>query len=113
MLEYAFEPYEAYTREYGGGRAQGRAFVVGMNPGPWGMVSSLAVMRYVSRELGRGLQRVHDAGGEGARELYRPRRRPRFEKMASKKRFKFFWGISNPSLTTHSETHPRFGDEVL
>lgn len=38
VLEYAWEPHEAYTRQYGGGRALGRALVVGMNPGPWGMV---------------------------------------------------------------------------
>ena len=46
VLEYAFEPYEAYTREYGGGRALGRALVVGMNPGPWGMVSRRCDMVY-------------------------------------------------------------------
>lgn len=40
VLEYASEPHEAYTRHFGGGRALGRALIVGMNPGPWGMVSS-------------------------------------------------------------------------
>lgn len=43
VLEYASDPHEAYTREYGGGRALGRAFIVGMNPGPWGMVSARGV----------------------------------------------------------------------
>lgn len=58
MLEYASEPNEAYTREYGGGRTLGRAFVVGMNPGPWGMASrgphgggGGAVLTGVVREL--------------------------------------------------------------
>lgn len=37
VLEYASDPHEAYTRKYGG-RTTGRALVVGMNPGPWGMV---------------------------------------------------------------------------
>eukprot|EP00752_Nemacystus_decipiens_P002395 g2260.t1 len=40
VLEYASETNEAYTQRYGGGRPLGRAFVVGMNPGPWGMVQT-------------------------------------------------------------------------
>ncbi|CAN0102837.1 unnamed protein product [Ectocarpus sp. 6 AP-2014] len=40
VLEYASETNEAYTQRYGGGRPFGRAFVVGMNPGPWGMVQT-------------------------------------------------------------------------
>lgn len=43
VLEYASETNEAYTRRFGGGRPLGRAFVVGMNPGPWGMVRVVVV----------------------------------------------------------------------
>lgn len=45
VLEYASETNETYTQRYGGGRPLGRAFVVGMNPGPWGMVSCSAPSR--------------------------------------------------------------------
>eukprot|EP00903_Cladosiphon_okamuranus_P014953 g13841.t1 len=40
VLEYASETNEAYIQRFGGGRPLGRAFVVGMNPGPWGMVQT-------------------------------------------------------------------------
>ncbi|CAM9721481.1 unnamed protein product [Choristocarpus tenellus] len=39
VLEYAWEPHEDFTRRYGG-RSLGRALLVGMNPGPWGMVQT-------------------------------------------------------------------------
>lgn len=34
-LSYAWAPHQAYLQRYGAGRK--RAFLVGMNPGPWGM----------------------------------------------------------------------------
>lgn len=37
-LSYARLPYEAYVRRYGGGRKE--AVLIGMNPGPWGMVQT-------------------------------------------------------------------------
>lgn len=51
VLEYATETNEAYTRRYGGDRPLGRAFVVGMNPGPWGMVRITARRYLFSRYL--------------------------------------------------------------
>ena len=57
VLEYAWDPYEAYTRQYGGGRALGRALVVGMNPGPWGMVSMCVciVITYIADLVSIGM----------------------------------------------------------
>ncbi|MCP4247260.1 MAG: single-strand selective monofunctional uracil-DNA glycosylase, partial [bacterium] len=37
-LDYARRPHEAYLQRYGRGRAE--AVLVGMNPGPWGMVQT-------------------------------------------------------------------------
>src|SRR5688572_10545866 len=37
-LSYAWEPYERFVRRYGGTR--GRALLVGMNPGPFGMAQT-------------------------------------------------------------------------
>lgn len=36
-LAYAWEPHARYLRTYGEGKPAGRALLVGMNPGPWGM----------------------------------------------------------------------------
>lgn len=37
-LEYAWEPHRAYLERYGAGQRE--IFLVGMNPGPWGMVQT-------------------------------------------------------------------------
>ena len=37
-LDYASEPHEAYLDRYGSGERQ--VLLVGMNPGPWGMVQT-------------------------------------------------------------------------
>lgn len=44
VLEYASKTNEMYTRRYGG-RSAGRVLLVGMNPGPWGMVSLAVTLR--------------------------------------------------------------------